>query len=194
MEKQELISFLHSQEPIVYSNGKNIDVFHLGQLISMFIENEEGVKTYQSFNNILNDVLTKKGCESMLLMIKQGCFNSYYFLLEYKEIFPELLIIQEITGLIELINEQLEKEIIIKKNRIDDFIKKTLNNYLSKDEELLMLINIRDIFDNIISDEYLNLDSMNSKELAEILISEESKKKLTRFVEEKTIVIIEQMI
>lgn len=37
MEKQELIQYLQSLDEVTFDNGKGIDTFHLGQILSYYI-------------------------------------------------------------------------------------------------------------------------------------------------------------
>lgn len=190
MEKQELIDFLHKQEEVIYNNGKNSDIFHLGQILSIFIENNEGTKSYQTFNNILNEVLTQTGSQELLTLNDAGIFDNYKILIraEIDKEYSELKIIYEFKLLLELINNQL-KEIIIQKQEI---IKKYIKNHIHSligdviDEDLE---NIQSFVEKLIFEEY-HLENLNSNEL-NLIQSNSIKTNLDPIIEKSLIFYIE---
>jgi hypothetical protein len=183
MEKQELIQYLQNLDDVSYDNGKVIDNFHLGQILSHYIENELGLRAYQEFNILLNDTLTLKGCNSLLPLYEEGTFDQYFLLSsKIKEQCKESIIINEFRSLVELIEIQLNKVVTNKQHKLDNYIESLIKEVIQEDQELSNMIDHEKatIFIQSKVSNILNLEAKTAYELNQLDLYKANKKILLK--------------
>lgn len=171
MINETLFENLNEIKPLHYFNGRKNESIDLGEVIKMAIINNWGNKSYQIFQNIMNDILTYDACENIL----NQSFETLAIKKQDVAMVPELIILTDFRLIVETFKEQISEVIILKTKQLSKSIDLQVKHLVGEELELLYLIyakNIKKIENDII--EKLQLNSLTNKEIISLEINDDN--------------------
>lgn len=155
----------YSFETISYDNGKSFDNFNLGQIIAHFVQNEVGSQSFILLNELLKSSLTYTGVINLNDLYNKGIFLEYkdlkYDYPNLKYLFKEILVIDEFRSILSQIELEFKLEIERKEKLTKSYIRRLLNEILTKSSQINSLIKYEDA-SVYLDDKILNLLDLRS--------------------------------